>query len=277
MQTDPSAATAKRRTFFADLFGGIADLIAPLWRGWWDKRYYRSMRVQNSVAVFSFLVVFVALGWYARAPLLRAEINREFLQHLWIGKAPQSDSENLSLALYLSKRKDGKAAANAGTQNETVLATFQLQDKEGNNPLQKDDSLFKDNARQRVNPLLLEKLGLAPSLNKAVAKILNQQYVSQVIAELIIRVCEAVVLGALLWIAIRKRTANPVGFTAGIRLAIVAMAPGLLANLITDLTGLTALTAGWPLLLSLNQLPFWILTVFYLCFAARAMRTEPAV
>ncbi len=285
MQSHSSKDTdAPRRSFFADLMGGIADLVAPLWRGWWDKRYYRGMLTQSSVAVFSFLVVFVALGWYARSPIVHQMVVDSALNSVFIedgrlvSKAGtivlQNPKTNLPMVVICPDDALPEDLAKKSAQAPVVATreSLTLISDKNEKVTHTYRELLGPRADWKMTAEFLKKNNAYDIVRRMADQQTNQIYLGNVIVELIVRTCEAVLLGLVLWAMLR---AAGVSIAASIRLAIVAMAPGLLANLVADLAGITPLSGGWSLVFSPAQLPFWVLTVLYLCFAVFAVRSAP--
>lgn len=287
-----------RRGFLSDLAGGFADLTAPLWRGWWDKRYYRSLLHQSSVAAISFLVVFVAVGWFLRVPIFRNSLEQSFNEgrehavevirsvsiengrlhtpgdkRIVIAARNKSGDANCIIA-----PKDDVSEADLAAAKYVVLSDrLKIRQTNGSFVENTYKELLGGRTSWRADDAFLAKLGLMPDQverNESLAQRTSEIYTNMVFIDLIVRVLQAAALGGFLWI-ILKRKGPAVSYAGGIRLAVVAMAPGMLANFITDRAGLTALTYNFQAFFELRQLPFWLLTAFYLAFAVRAARAAP--
>lgn len=287
-----------RRSFFADLVGGFADLTAPLWRGWWDKRYYRSLPRQSSVATVSFLIVFVAVGWFLRVPIFRSSLEESFNEgraravevirsvSIENGRLHTPGDKRIVIA---ARNKSGDANCIIAPKDDVtesdlasakyVVLSDRLKIRQTNGSFVESTyrELLDGRTSWRADDAFLAKLGLMPDQveqNESLAKRTSEIYTNMVFVDLIMRVLQAAVLGGFLWMAL-KRKGPSVGYPGAIRLAVVAMAPGLLANFITDRLGLTQLTYHFQAFFELRQLPFWVLTAFYLVFAVRAVRSAP--
>ncbi len=310
-----------KRSFLADLVGALGDITAPIWRGAWDKRYYRAMLTASSVTVFSFLVAFVALGWFARMPVARADIIesqkakvREVLHSTYVqeGKLHTRDGQKISIpidcALVTPKNAPG------GTQQVLVVLNMIIapQDDVSEDEQKTASHVFKgDHFLERQKDGSWSQKSYAADLGKGDAaktgsqrvalfgakeielladkqvklfenelslpnskfkERLNMHYTNAVITELVVRLMQAILIGAILW-ALLKNIKIP--FPAAIRLAIVAMAPGLFVNLLTDLARVTPLAYGVEDFVGIAQIPFWVLTVCYIVYARKALAQAP--
>jgi|GEM_PF-2264163 len=293
----------RRRSFFADLIGGFADLTAPLWRGWWDKRYYRSLVAQSSVAAFSFLVVFVAVGWFLRVPIFRDALEQsyntgrektvEIIRSVYIEKGRLHTPNNERIVIA-ARNQSGDASCIIAPKDDVTDADLQsakyiaqsdrLKVRQTNGAFVESTytELLDGKTSWRADDAFLTKLGLMPDQlqqNETLAKKTSEIYTNMVFIDLLMRVAQAAALGIVFWVVFKKKGPTQT-YPACIRLAIVAMAPGMLVNFITDRAELTALTYSLQSFFGLNQLPFWLLTLAYAVFAVRAVRSggkEPAV